>query len=360
MRGLRACLWFSCAGLLGMKLAHADALPSVAQTPVADDGARNEARQRFAAASELAKRGDWALALAAYRESFELFPSAVTLFNLGYCHAQLGHWVSALRVTTAALEGTRFDADHRLTPERRLVAEAQLESVQAHVGMIAFSGAPVSRVVVDGVGATGLGGSDHGAYVVDPVVLPELTAESSAPANSHVQTVVMDPGQHRVTVTTALGEGSYDVVLASKDRKDLRVDPTLVPALSAPIQPAVAAPAAVAQGPNSTNWATTAGVGALVVGGVGFGLAAGFGVVARNADAELAEACGPELVCGPAQQDTVERYRQAVTWTNVGLVTGVIGTAAGLSLLLLIPAPKAGGTTAVSLSPSGAVLRRTF
>ncbi len=358
MRRLRACGWLCCVGLHAIPLAHADVpSPSALASETNAHDAREPARRHFTAASELARQGDWSAALEAYRQSFALFPSAVTLFNIGYCHAQLGRWVAALRVTTAALDEARFEAERRLTPERRRVAEAQLSTIQSHVGTISFSGAPATRVTVNGVRTTPLGSAGSGAYVVDLGPLPELTPNGIVPLNSPVPSVIVHPGRHRVTVSIGLDdERSYDILLAAGQDAVVRLPHA---PLQPPVQPAVRAPAIVTIKPRPSHWTTPAGIGALAFAAVGFGVAAGFGLAANGAAEELDENCSSQLVCGPAQRGTVERYQRAVTWTNVGLLSGVIGAATGLTLLL-VPAPKASEATAIGLSPSGVALRRTF
>jgi hypothetical protein len=94
------------------------------------------------------------------------------------------------------------------------------------------------------------------------------------------------------------------------------------------------------------------------LGGAGLGLAAAFGVVARNADMQLADACRADLGCGPEQQANVDRYRRSMTWVNVGLITGVVGVSAGVSILLLVPAPRT--KTALGLTPSSVTLTHSF
>jgi hypothetical protein len=323
------------------------------------DSKRDTARQQFSEASALAKEGEWSAALSRYRDSFALYPHATTLFNVGFCLGKLGDRLAALRVTTAALDSRGFYADRSLQPERRRVAEAQVLALQAQLAQVIFSGGEVLAVTVDGAPTTTLDGMSPAVHVPKGATLPELAGRDDEPVSEPPRAVIVLPGPHRVAVRTTRGWQSFDVSPLAGEQHHLKLDLVTVPPVTVPTA-TTRAPEHAAPERRSVNWRNAAGFGALAVGGAGLGLAAVFGVMARNADAQLAEACRVDLACEPEQQDTIQRYRRSVTWANVGLIAGVVGVSAGVSILLLVPSSPPEAKVALDVYPNGATLTHSF
>jgi hypothetical protein len=350
------------AAVLGTAAASAETPAPAPSSPVPDSD-RATARRKFSEASALAKRQQWSAALATYRDSFALYPHAMTLFNVGFCLGELGDWLAALRVTTAALDRGRAEADLGLRAERRQVAEAQLLAIRAQLAELQLSGAEVLAITVNGARATTLGGASAATYAPEGAPLPELAGDADSQFSEPPRSLFVLPGPQRVAVQTTRGWQTFDVSPRAGERAPLELDvtppaPPAVP-VARPSQPAtVDRKRPVADPRRRLNWRNTTGFGALALGGAGLGIAAAFGVVAVNAEARLADACNPELGCGPEQQATVDRYQRSMTWVNVGLITGVVGVSAGVSILLLVPAPQT--NTALSLSPSSVTLTHSF
>jgi hypothetical protein len=101
------------------------------------------------------------------------------------------------------------------------------------------------------------------------------------------------------------------------------------------------------------------GLSALAVGGLGFGTAIIAGFVAASTDAELSDACGASGACAAEHSDAVDRYQNAVRWTNAGLLVGTVASATGLGLLLLVPADEPRGV-ALGVTVNGAYLGGRF
>lgn len=87
----------SLARLVGLIFAVLLALASP-RTAGADDGASadvEQARADYARGTELAKREDWAEALAAFVRSYEKRPHPTTLYNIATCRRVLGEYTAA-------------------------------------------------------------------------------------------------------------------------------------------------------------------------------------------------------------------------------------------------------------------------
>lgn len=116
--------------------------------------------------------------------------------------------------------------------------------------------------------------------------------------------------------------------------------------------------------PATTDAPSSGGASGLRIGGfvaagvgvVGFALFAGFGLSARSTYRDLSSACTPS--CPPSRAEDVDSGRRAQTIANVGLVVGIVGVAASVTLFVL--SSKKQATTQVGLSPHGIVLQGVF
>jgi hypothetical protein len=70
-------------------------------------------------------------------------------------------------------------------------------------------------------------------------------------------------------------------------------------------------------------------------------LAAGsvFLVIMLDKRSLLDDRCPDPSNCPPEYQDDIDSYKRFKVYTTIGLVTGVVGAAAGVTLLYLEPAP---------------------
>jgi hypothetical protein len=86
----------------------------------------------------------------------------------------------------------------------------------------------------------------------------------------------------------------------------------------------------------------------------GAGIVAGsiFGVLALNKRSALEDACPERERCPPSERSTVETYRTLGTLSGVGFGVGLVGTGAGLALLLTQPGkPKPERAQAFRIQP---------
>ncbi len=127
MRHPAAALALFAALALGPSMALADAPPAPAPSVRSPDEATAEARALYTQGIDLAKRSQWAEALALFERSSTLRPHPVTTYNVGVCEWSLGRYVRARRSLGRALA--------RATPEAELPA-AMAKEAEAYVGEI--------------------------------------------------------------------------------------------------------------------------------------------------------------------------------------------------------------------------------
>ncbi len=134
-------------------------------------GEIDQARAAFSRAVELFGREEYRDALAAFEESYRLYPRHSTLFNLGMCHKALGSYRTAIATFTRFLKEDPESTD----PEMRQDASAAVDELMLLVGTLRIRGAP-----------------DGAAVTVNGV-----DADASAPS----EPLLLDPGQNSVQIT---------------------------------------------------------------------------------------------------------------------------------------------------------------
>jgi hypothetical protein len=182
--------------------------------------------------------------------------------------------------------------------------------------------------------------------------------------------IYVNPGEH--TIVLVVGEERQRRVVALSEGSLLTVEwsPTTKPSLarramprpattSAPAAPGAGSTTSARHDAGATTLVGAAKVGSIAVAAAGFGLALTGGIVAWSTDSHLASACPTPHACPASEQGAVERFRSAVTLTNVGLITGLTGSAIGLGLVFFGDDENK-PTTSLSATVGGARLLRTF
>jgi hypothetical protein len=159
----------------------------------AEDPNLSRARTEFARGTELVSSARWAEALAAFEQSDQLRPHAITKFNIGACLRAMGRYTNARIALAEALERTRA---HKELPAA-LVKEANafLLEIDQLVVQVDTTIAPAdARIAVDGHPLTleDPSSTDPRPRVVAGVAPPG--AGTRAPASSFV--LILDPGPH--------------------------------------------------------------------------------------------------------------------------------------------------------------------
>jgi hypothetical protein len=154
----------------------------------------------------------------------------------------------------------------------------------------------------------------------------------------------VDPGAHEVVATTTGKRGTAQVTLAEGEKKVLELevldDPNAVPTPASAETQAMAAPsdrAADSEKPSGGLQRTLGWVG-IGVGAAGLGVGVVTGLMATSKHSSAEEGC-PDGKCPEGSQaaDDMESFRSLRTISTVGYAVGLVGVAAGITLLLTAP-----------------------
>jgi hypothetical protein len=160
-----------------------------------DDPAVVEARAEFVRGTDLAKRAQWAEALAAFERSSKLRPHAVTTFNIGICERAMGSYTLARETFARALEENDKSSPHELADP--LVADDRTYLTELD-GLLAFANVQLSpanaSVAIDGRPLA------HSAGSMVAGVRPPGPGE---PAPAAMFRVSLNPGAHVFTFSRA-------------------------------------------------------------------------------------------------------------------------------------------------------------
>jgi len=321
---------------------------AMAAEPASD---RARAEQHFEAGKKLRKEGKCAQAVEELKASIDFEPTSVgARLNLGDCYVVLNKLPEAFRAYKEAEGYAQSGKDARIDDARKSGAAVLAKLVRV-VLREEDAAIPNVNVTVDGASA----GARPWANIA---VMPNT---------DHVIEATSADG--RKWSATAKGKEG-DVVrlmIALRQPDDPKPAPPPPPIVESP------QPAPPRQQPESSSLRTAG----LVVSGVGgvFVLAGGIaGLVALNARSELADAvdannaCAggyPRGSCDPSARKDLEpiqdRAFATATLSTVGLITGAVLVAGGITLYLLAPAP---GSTVDKLraraSTSGLWLEGSF
>jgi hypothetical protein len=272
-----------------------------AKAPAASGGGQSAlAEAMFQEALRLAKAGDLAAACPKFAASQRAVPSYGAAFNLGACHAELGHTASAWAAFSEAEPLARDDAERSEAKERIAALTAKLVRVRFSVSATAegltltWDGAPLDRAAWD-------------------------TA------------VPVDPGSHRVEAAAPGRLPWSSSVSTGKEGETLTVT---IPAL------------AVDEGAGaSPRWPVQRTLG-VVVGAAGLaGLAAGgvLGALASSKWDEAKRLCHPDDTCAPPGAATGNAARTLAHGSTAGFIAGGALAVAGVVLFVTAKSPAAEG-----------------
>ncbi len=229
------------AAIMGATLAWLSVTtPVLAAPPDPPADVKAEADARYSRGRELYNRGEWEAALGEFAASRKLRANWAVTAGVAFCLAKLHRYDEALDTFEVVL---RAYGDE-LAPRTRADAEAQIDELRRHVGLLDVGGAePGAAISVDGRG--------RGAY---PLAAPLRLAEGM-----HVVLAQKDGFEPYVT--------SVDVAAGRTTHVGARMRP-----LGRPEQP----PAGIPESPAVAQATSGRRVGAFVVGGLGVaGLAIG-------------------------------------------------------------------------------------
>jgi len=288
------------------------------EAPNEEDEARLQARALAGEGLDLVAAGDYQAALGKLDAADRLVPAPTLKLEAARCLDRLGRMLEA---AAKYREVIQFELVGDVPPvhrEARSTAVAELAALQRQIPRLS---------IVLRTDATGM---------------PEVRLDGAVlDAKERLREQRLDPGQHVVAATVGGLSASETVVIARGEQREV----VLWLMRPAP-PPPPAAPEATGSG-----W-TTAGWIALGLGGAGLVAGGIAGAVVLARDDGLAERC-PGNVCPPDAHDDARSFNTIRGLSSAGLIFGAVGVAAGVTFLLLAPAPSQPHAVSLSLEATG-------
>jgi len=317
--------------LVGAAIVSACALTSA--TARAGDPAA--AREQVKIGYQLAQEGKCDQAIPHFLESVKLDIKAVTLINLASCEEKVGKLADALGHWVEARSRAQAENNSGIQEEAEKRAKA-LEPRLPKLTVTLAAGAPGDvEVVRDGVA---LGSASMGVPLpVNP--------------GSHTL-VVRAKGYEDATTTTSIAEAEQkkiELKLGAKKLEDARA--------AAPPAPAPGSDAGQAS-PSSggTSPLVFIGFGAAVA-GVAVGSITGIMAFGKASDADAG--CPTPTTCSKEGLDAADSGKTLGTISTIGFAVAGVGALVGIYGLVW-GKPSASTSMAVSIGPTGGVVRGTF
>jgi hypothetical protein len=300
--------------------------------PTRTEGDAVEARRSFRLGSELAERGQWPEALAAYEAAFHSLPHTTTLYNIGVCYRQLGQRTRAWLEIKRALAGAELPRERHLSPERMALANEQLQALELELARLVVADAPKGLVVmVDQRPLMSVGPTKEGPLVPVPEGWDPVFHSWSA-----ATTVLVDPGAHIVELSAGGRQQAHHVELIAGQLRTLHWLSVPLPT-AAQVPPRSHKSTALPASPPTRETGPTLRDASLVAAwstaGLGVVTAAIGGTIAFSLHGRLSYRC-PSGSCSSDQAERVERYQSAVHWTNGGLLVGLLGLGFGVGIAI--------------------------
>lgn len=291
-----------------------------------------DAKDLFARGRELRANDDCGSAAPLFRKAWQIYPQGLgSLRNLAECEELLGHYASARRAwldLKRALITALRDPKYEGWDEDAEEAAARLKP-------------KVASFVVDVYVK-----SPEGESLANDKSGVELFVNGESVGTTLVGTPLeRDPGTYRLRAQIAGAKPvEQEVTLSAGDNPKVTMRLTIEP------KPEPVAPRD-SSGRRTAGW-IVAGIGAAALVGAGVTF-----LVRNGAKSELDEQCPSHTGCSESLRDTVETGETMTTLTNVLLPVGVLGVAAGLTLVFTsgssASAPRTGAVVRVAPALGG-------
>jgi hypothetical protein len=283
------------------------------------------ARQLGEQGIELYKNGKYAEALERFDKAAKLVDVPTLNLYAARCLEKLGRWVDAHERYLAV---TRMPAQAGELEDQALAREKAKEELAALAPRI-----PKLEIVVEGVDGSAV------KIEIDGKPVPAAVVGTEWP---------VDPGEHRIvgSVATQRDEKSVKLTEGGRDKVVLRFSPeaTTAPEPGPKPEPVVA-PRPLGESPEKdrTSGKTQRTLGWIGIGVGSAGLVIGgiTGFMAMGKKSDLDDAC-LDRKCGPEQHSDVDSYDRQRLFSSLGFGIGLVGMAAGITLLATAPSNEPG------------------
>jgi hypothetical protein len=291
-------------------LCAALAISTVAPGAVAEEKGKDkavlEARQKFRQAISLQTGGNWAAALALFREVAAVKNTPQVVFNIAICEENLGQLVQALGDYQLAAAQARDEGSLDVAGE----VDGRLSTLQERIPKVTIkrgANASLAKISIDGV--------EVGATMID-------------------KPMPVDPGGHSVGAELR-GYQKFEKAFEVTEKQAITVEVALDPA------PNMESP--YGNGPEQTGDKAappqkSANIVPWVIGGVGAAslVASGvFFILRQSAISDLDSACPSRTDCPPELEDKANSGRMFSTLSVITLGVGVVGVGTGVTLLVM-------------------------
>lgn len=288
---------------------------------------REQATARFAKGKEHQTAGRFEAAITELNASLDIVASPNTRLMIGRCHRELGHLVAAYnelgRAATDARELAKEDAKYEKTAEAAL---AERNEIAAKLGLLEVSVANAEPTTTLRVG----GEEVPRAAWSEPV--------ATMPGDTEV--VVETPGKPPVKKTVTAQAGQRVAVAVDGN-------PPVAPVTEPPkTEVSTSKPASLRPLAYVAGGVAVVGLGTFVVAGL----------MSRSTYSDLEGAC-PGGTCPRDRAEDISRGKTEQTLANVGLVVGLVGAAAGVTLFVL-SRPKNDAAPATAQVPAARFVAR--
>ena len=294
----------------------------------ATDEQKDVAREAYRAGRTAFDAGDFSGALEQFRASYDHVNSPNSLLMVGSCQRQLGQLVAARRtfLETRALavssDEERYAAAGEAAGQQAAELDAELGSVQVNIE----------------------GPSDGATLTVGDEQIP--TDEWDAP-------IVVNPGVLRVTLSDGNNTEERTVEVAAGATTDVYIGlPERLPSDGDSDEDSVSME--VNGKPLDTMMLAYVAAGVGAAGLLTFVIA---GAMSSSKFSDLEDNCDAQMRCEPGLEDTANSGETLQTVANIGLVIGVLGGVAAVTLYVLTPEENG---TSVALTPAGVQVMGRF
>ena len=313
-RGLRMSGALLCAAA-AMCTLSAGAPDALAQKPPAGEPSPQDVKKatsHFEKGAKLYEQKKHALALQEFKASYATVPSPNSHLYIARCMAALGE----TREAYVEFDKTVEEADARAKTEAKYAPTRDTAKTERDELL-----SKLALVTVD------VKGADPGARL--------KVGSVEVPASDWGKPIPVMPGQTEVVLERTSGEPVKESLsLGAGDKKQVALDASAVatpaPTAPPPEEPQVKADTSSGGNAKLRPWAYVAG-GVGVAGLAVFTIA---GIMANSTYSDLEDKCaGP---CEDAEDvDQIDSGRTQQTLANVGLVVGIVGIGAGVTLFVL-------------------------
>jgi hypothetical protein len=270
----------------------------------------------------LAESGDCAAAIPKLEAAERLFHAPTTLDRLGECQVSVGKVVAGTESLNRVVREPLAPGAPAAFVSARQRAQQALSAALPRIARL--------RIHVEGAPA------DQVTATVDGASVPQALFDADRPTDpGHHEVRAAAAGYRAAVATVDLAPGAAQPVSLTLEPEPKAAGATPEVAPSPGAAPSVPAPDVASAPPPSGGSHRTAGIAALVVGGVGLAAGSVFGVLALSKKSTLdgADGCVNKVCSSASAQSDIDSLKSNATLSTIGFGVGIVGVVVGAVLL---------------------------